>query len=245
MIEAIEHMGILIREASVPGETRAEEVVPAHPNGMQVSWNRWLIIYATRSFRGVDDDLSILYQLRDQTPEGRLIAEGVLAKSIDDWDALGDGQTYVRQHGHPVIFGVPKGALIYGEPAPGANLFVVKWRLCARALDPNTGLLLHANKHSELRAKTQSVEWVQIRLNDDETDVEVVQSARRLRQKGYEEGSAFCRHTSVSAMNQAFVQAVPFNETGTEWADCNHFDGGRIAALKYVFNGERNIYEWT
>ena len=46
-------------------------------------------------------------------------------------------------------------------------------------------------------------------------------------------------------MNQTFTQAVPFNEAATEWADCNHFDGGRIAALKYAFNPKRKIYEWT
>ena len=45
-------------------------------------------------------------------------------------------------------------------------------------------------------------------------------------------------------MNQSFVQAVPYNHEATEWADCNHFEGGRIACLKYAFNPKLGRYEW-
>ena len=41
------------------------------------------------------------------------------------------------------------------------------------------------------------------------------------------------------------MQAVPFNREATEWADCNHFDGGRLACLKYAFNPKSGLYEWT
>lgn len=63
-IESIEHKGMLIYECGIPGETRKEDVFPAHPNGIPVSKNRWLLVYATRSYRGNDDDNSIIYQLR-------------------------------------------------------------------------------------------------------------------------------------------------------------------------------------
>ena len=43
----------------------------------------------------------------------------------------------------------------------------------------------------------------------------------------------------IRQMNQSFVQAVPFNEDASEWADVNHFDGGRLAALKYRYNRQR------
>src|SRR5439155_8721327 len=107
-------------------------VVPAHPNGIQLSRDRWLLVYATRGFRGVDDDRSIVYQVRHGSPDGRLVKEGFLAWSIDDWDPLGEGKSYVKQHGHPVAFGVPKGALIRGKAAAHANLFVAAWRVVAR-----------------------------------------------------------------------------------------------------------------
>src|SRR5262249_55600528 len=51
-IERIEHLGMLISECSVPGERRQEDVVPAHPNAIRVSKDRWLLVYATRGFRG-------------------------------------------------------------------------------------------------------------------------------------------------------------------------------------------------
>ena len=74
-------MGKLIGECSLEGEHLADRVVPAHPNGIQLSKNRWLIIYATRKFRGTDDDASIIYQVREDTPDGKLLKEGMLAKS--------------------------------------------------------------------------------------------------------------------------------------------------------------------
>jgi hypothetical protein len=46
-------------------------------------------------------------------------------------------------------------------------------------------------------------------------------------------------------MNQSFVPPVPFNRDATEWADCNHFDGGRVAALKYRFDGPTGRYVWA
>ena len=113
----------------MPGEGRATGAVPAHPNGIRVGRERWLVLYATRCFRGVDDDFSICWQLRRGAPVGEVVREGILARSADDWDALGDGRRWVRQHGHPVAFGVPKGALIgaarrrrgtfRGQVAPG------------------------------------------------------------------------------------------------------------------------------
>ena len=154
----IEPQGILIRDSGIPGETRADDVIPAHPNGIPVSRNRWLLVYATRGFRGVDDDLSILYQFRAGAPDGRVIKEGAFARTQNDWDPLGDGKNYVKQHGHPVAFGVPRGALIGGKPAPSANVFVVKWRKVARDYDPATKYVKHlsADRISRIRRKAWS-----------------------------------------------------------------------------------------
>jgi hypothetical protein len=88
------------------------------------------------------------------------------------------------------------------------------------------------------------VEWVQFRLNAAEDDIEIIQPTARLRQKGYESGDAICR-APIRFINESFVQAVPFNREKTEWADCCHFDGGRVACLKYTFNPKLGRYEWT
>jgi len=64
-------------------------------------------------------------------------------------------------------------------------------------------------------------------------------------QKGYETGKAFCSTQPLTPMNQTFVQAVPFNDDCTEWADVNHFLRGRIAALKYRYNSKSRLYEWV
>jgi hypothetical protein len=144
-----------------------------------------------------------------------------------------------------VVFGVPEGALRGGRPLPQANVFVAKWRLVARRLDPKRNYLEHATPDRKLAERTQAVEWLQFRLNEKEDDVEVVQPAAVMHQKGFESGPAFCSGERVAWMNQTFTPAVPFNPEATEWADCNHFDGGRVAVLKYVFNPKRQLYEWT
>ena len=231
-------------DCSQAGDTRTDDVYPAHPNGIQVSARRFLLLFATRGFRGTDDGRSIIYQIRDGGFDGLVLSEGRLARTRDDWDPFEDGSRYVRQHGHPVAFGVPKGALIQGQPAAHANLFVVKWRVCARMLDPATVFLVSSPSHWDLYARTQTVEWVQVRLNDAGDDLEIVQPVQQLRQCGYEEGDAFCS-TDVQWMNQSMVQAVPFNGDATEWADVNHVDGRRLAALKYRYHPQRGIYEWV
>ena len=245
-VKSVEHKGMFIRDCSLAGETRRDDCVPAHPNGIQVSRDRWLIVYATRKFRGTDDDASIVYQLRAGAPDGRLIKEGMLSQSIDDWDPFGDGKEgFVRQHGHPVAFGVPKGVLVRGKPALHANLFAVKWRLLAKVLDRENKALVRNPHDREVGARTQDVEWLQCRLNPADDDIEIVQPRQRLRQKGYETGETFCSLPGSGRMNQTFVQAAPFNAECTEWADANHFQSGKVAALKYRFNPRTRLYEWV
>lgn len=244
-IESIEHRGVLVSECSIRGERRRDDVVPAHPNGIQVSRDRWLLVCATRGFRGVDDDRSIAYQLRAGSPEGRVIREGVLVRTRDDWDPFGEGKRYVRQHGHPVLFGVPRGARIGGKPAPSANVFVLKWRQVARVLDAERKMLVRGPEDEAIRRRTQAVGWMQFRLDEKEDGLEILQPAAALRQKGFEEGPAFCSAAGVAWINQTYTQAVPFNADATEWADGNHFDNGRIAALKYSFDPRKGVYQWT
>jgi hypothetical protein len=266
MIERMEPQGILVRECTLPGESKAEEVWPAHPNGLQVSKDRWLIVYATRGFRFMDDDRSIVYQLRAKRPDGPVIKEGWLSRSFDGWDPVGDGKRYFKQHGHPVVFGVPKGALIGGKRVAHENVFAAKWRIVGiydnGPMDDSqftkeerrrfTGILWVSHKHNRRfswgKGVGQAVEWCQFRLNDREDDIEFIQPARKLQQRGCEDGPGPCAPTdgqTVSRMNQSFVQAAAFNSEASEWADVCHFDGARIGALKYRFNTESRLYEWV
>src|SRR5262249_12530061 len=71
-----------------------------------------------------------------------------------------------------------------------------------------------------------------------------VQQPQAFRQKGFETGPAICS-AKIGWMNQAFVQPVPFNRDCTEWANVDHFDEGRIAAIKLTFNQGKGLYEGT
>src|SRR4051812_41485191 len=68
-IESIEPLGLLVRECTLPGETRRDDVVPRHANALQLSATRWLVLYSTHGYRGVDDERSIVYQVRSDAPD--------------------------------------------------------------------------------------------------------------------------------------------------------------------------------
>ena len=236
------HKGRLIDACTVPGETRADDVYPAHPNAIRVSRTRWLLVYATRGFRLKDDDRSIIYQLRRNAPDGPVVCEGLIARALDDWEPFLDGNKCVRQYGSPVAFGVPRGARIDGKSLPHANVFAVKWRVLALAIEPGSG---RVSNDPVLRARTQGVMWAQFRLNDVEDHLEVLQPPMPFRQRGFEQGDAFCELPECRWMNQTFIQPQPYNADASEWIDCNHVDGSRVAAIKHVFNPEAGRYEWA
>src|SRR5207245_959465 len=99
-------------------------------------------------------------------------------------------------------FGVPKGARIGDRPAPSANHFVVMWRVLAVPYDPEKKAV--PRTPPDLMLKTAGVEWVQFRLNDEESDLAITQPVARVRQVGFEKGAAFCG-LDVKWMNQSFV----------------------------------------
>jgi hypothetical protein len=242
MIVSITPQGPLIRECGLDGERKRENVFPAHPAGIQVSRDRWLLFCATRTLRQHDDDHSIVYQLRADAPDGRLLREGFLQRTRSDWDPFGDGSACVCLLRHAMGFGVPKGAVLNGRPAPNANVFAAVWsRSAAGRLDPRTGLYAI---DPGLETRTIEAVWCQFRLNDAEDDIEILQPPRKLRQKGYENGPSFCSHETASFMVASLVPAVAFNAECTEWAATQEMSVG-IAALKYRFNAAAGLYEWV
>jgi hypothetical protein len=247
----IESSGMFLEECSIDGETRKDGVFPAHPNGIRLGKNRFLLIYATRGFRGVDEDRSIIYQVRAGSFAGRVLKEGILARSIDDWRPLDDGHLYKKNNGSPTVFGVPKGARIHGKVPPHANLFVAKWYQHARAF-AESGRLIKATESLDLMEKTLHVEATQFRLNNAGDDIEILQPPAALRQQGYETGETMCSASARGDMNQSFVNPVPFNTDLTEWIDSHHFGfsdpkhpgGNRIAAIKFRYSPKRHRYDW-
>jgi hypothetical protein len=97
---ALEYRGRFVEECTLPGETRRDDVVPRHANAIQLSAERWLVIYSTHGYRGVDDERSIIYQVRAERPDGPVLKEGFLSRTSDDWHPEGlaaapAGQAYV------------------------------------------------------------------------------------------------------------------------------------------------------
>ncbi|MFM8471673.1 MAG: hypothetical protein ACKODH_17205, partial [Limisphaerales bacterium] len=231
-VASLEPLGFLIRECSLPGERRADDVVPRHANCIQVSRSRWLVVYSTHGFRGVDDERSIIWQLRRDAPDGPVLKENFFARAVNGWQPEGlppapAGTTYFKQHGHMVAFGVPKGARLGARPAAHENVFVAQWRVLGRPLELARDYLHKSAPGIALFDQTQGVEWAQFRLNEREDDLEILQPPERMRQRGFERGPQFCQREAVAWMNQSFCPPVPVNADRAEWAVANHFDGGR------------------
>lgn len=241
---SIEHHGKFIHACPLPGEGRDGNVYPAHPNGIQLSKDRFLLLYATRSYRGSDDDRSIVYQIRQDGFAGRVIKEGFIARTRDDWDPLHDGRQYVLQHGQPMAFGVPKGAMIGGGRAPHENVFAAMWRIEARWIDPLTGFMTAVRDQPALAAQTRDAQWTQFRLNDAGDDIEILQPIQPLRQLGYETGSARCAHESQASFVKGLSLPIPLNDDCSQWIDLNSVPDG-VVACRYAFNSRSKLYEWA
>ncbi len=243
--------GKLVHECSQPGEKRADGVYPAHPNGIRLSKDRVLLLYATRGWRGVDEDRSIIYQVRLGGFTGPILKEGMLVQSRDDWDPFDDGSSYYQAHGTPSGFGVPKGALIDGRPAPHANLFVIKWYVNARYfLTPDRLALTTSDPKSvHLSENTIHMEWVQVRLNEAEDDIEIVEPISTMRTPDQGEGGL----RPTERFTQSKVQAMPFNHDATEWIDTANIDWSEkpkedaigLVPAKFRYDHSRHRYEFS
>lgn len=261
-IQWIEHKGKYLHECTLPGEGRDQGVYPAHPNGIQLSKDRFLVLYSTRSSRGDDDERSGIYQLRADGFDGPVIKEGWICRTRDDWDPFGDGNKYVRQHGHPTAFGVPKGAIVNGRRQPHENLFAVIWRVEARWVDPETGFMAYVQEKPELATRTRATEWMQFRLNEAGDDIEVLQPPMHLRQSGYSDGPAFCQYETAESMVANFTQAVPYNSDANEWVHANtlYLSGsgtetdheslrvhanGTVVPLRFRYEASIHRYVWV
>lgn len=239
--------GMFIRDCGIAGETRADDVFPAHPNGTQLSRDRFLIIYATRAWRGIDDDRSIVYQVRADGYAGRVLKEGIFARARDDWDAFGDGRKFKLSHGAPTVFGVPRGARVKGRTPAHANLFVAKWYKYAREFTAN-GEVRSGRETEELSRRTRHVEWVQFRLNPAGDDIEIVQEPSPLVPAGRPLAPRGLPPEGNIVANQGYAAVVPFNEEATEWVDMHTVvEGNRmpLVVFKYRFAAGPGRYEWV
>jgi len=241
-IAAVEPQGVLIDDCTLPGERKQDLAFPAHPSAMQLSHNRWLVLCATRGVRQHDDDRSIVYQLRADAVTGPVLKEAFFQQTTDDWEPFDDGAKYVCLLRHPMGFGVPKGAIINGRLAPHDNHFVALWtRSAGGRLDPATGTYQY---ESSVHDSTLEGVWCQFRLNEDASDIEIIQAPTKLRQKGFETGPAFCRHEQAKYMITSLVPPVPFDDACKEWAMTMNLSGA-MAAIKFRYNHEADLYEWV
>ena len=125
MIKEIKYKGPFITDTSIPGETKADGIVPGQGNVIQLSRDRWAVFFATLDPSGWDGVRSIIYQVRADAPDGTLLKEGLIQSYLSGWDPFNEGISLRKSHASPFAFGVPKGALLKGKLMPNENVFVL------------------------------------------------------------------------------------------------------------------------
>lgn len=257
---AVRYLGPLITDTSIPGERKADGIIPAHPGGgaLRVARDRWVVFFATLDPAGWDCNHSIVYQLRRDAPDGPVLAEGLIDRGVDGWDPLGRGDRLVKSCGMPIAFGVPRGACLHGEPLAHANVFVVKWYRWAHRRDGER--ILHPGDRAHqwadglaIKHQTLRVEWAQFRLKDASDDIELLTQPGVLRQRGHEVGEAFCSLGSQVQMNHAMKPPVAEDAACRSWVSVDtfppyanrHHDHGTVAPVRMTFNDATGLYEWT
>jgi hypothetical protein len=221
-IVEMKYKGPFISDTTIPGEQKSDWISPSHPYCMHLSEDRWFIIFATRGFTGMDDDRSILYQIRSGAPDGPVIREVILRKATSQWNRLGSGETVFKAHGTPVAFGVPKGAVRSGKLLPNNNVFVATWYTYDKIEKDIGGHKKHVIEH-DLVGKSLHIEWMQFCLNEAEDNIRLLAPITHLRQKGYATGEAYCSIGPAAGIMNHWVMPTPVNEEGSEWVECVSF----------------------
>lgn len=245
------YKGLLISDCTIPGEQKKDNIQPSNAISWQLSKNRWAWIYATTSFQGADSIRAVVIQLRKDTPDGQVLSEKLVAPFTDQWDPFKDGSKYFKQQGQCKIFGTPKGAVDKdGKLLPSNNVFIASWYHLARVLDHKTGRLGAPDtpEYNKLWLSTLRVAGVQFKLNDTESDIELLTPVTIFCQKGYENKDVFCELGNVvKTTNHWYVPFQPYNDACTQWLDYWQFspDGQGVAPVLFEFNPTTKLYEWV
>lgn len=251
MIDSVEHQGYFLYDTTIADERRCDNVWPSMIDVLQLSDDRWFIIFATRGFLGVDDgfrgndnDRSLLYQLRANRPDGPVIKEGCIQRYREDWDPLEIGKSCLMQHCPTGSFGLPKRA---GSPVaalPHENVFVTTWYCEPRARGADAEHVPSAVWDRALYRAAFHIGWMQFRLADDGNDIDILQPPQPMRQRGFEHGDVFCDMVPPCYMNKWYVRPAAYNAEQSEWVQVPHFQYG-LAAIRWQFNAQSGLYEWV
>ncbi|MBI4626908.1 MAG: hypothetical protein HY736_27260 [Verrucomicrobia bacterium] len=241
--------GVLMSDTTIPGEQKKDNAQPSNAVCWPLSKNRYIWIYVITTFQGPDSVRAIAYQIRKDTPDGKLLNEAILSPASDQWDAFNNGEKYFKQQGHGKVFGVPKGAVgADGKLLPGNNVFCATWYQVPRSIDRKTGrLLMTKNADGSIKHEAHTrIASIQFKLNAAEDNIDFITPITVLSQNGFTSGESFCAlGTEVTGVNQWYTPYVPYNETCTQWVDVRHFYPRGIAAAMMEFNSKTGLYEWV
>ncbi len=244
--------GKLIHDSPLPQESRDHWIAPHHPNGLQLSPDRFLLLVGTVGFAGKDDARGIGYELRAESYVGPVLARGALEYAQPADTFLPPGVQGRLQLGHPQGFGVPLGAVIDGRELAHQNLFCARWRACVRLIDPATGRLRGPDACPELAAELDRsfhLRHVHFRLNAAASDIELLHSPRPWSQHSSpdEAGRLTACSAPIHCVNVGFCD-IPFaNSDAAVWYDIlhDHVANGALYVARYEYDPVDHRYRWT
>ena len=115
--------GPFITESDITGEKKADFATPNYATGMEVSKDRWLIIYDTVDARGCDFWRGIFCQIRAHQPDGEIINSGIIAPLETHHRPFGENYPCRKGYGNANIL----GCSLQNENSPAAGVFAISY----------------------------------------------------------------------------------------------------------------------
>jgi len=75
----ISYRGPFMTDTRIPGEGKEDWGQPSYPTFVQLARDRYLVLFQTRGFGGIDNERAICYQIRADQPNGPVLKEKVLS----------------------------------------------------------------------------------------------------------------------------------------------------------------------
>jgi len=139
-----------------------------------------------------------------------------------------------------ICLGIRRAKGMHTRISAWARSFIIQMLRPVRAYGPTAAIIFQRPCASNA---------LQFRLNDALDDIEFIQPARLMCQKGFDDEDHFCALGRGVHMNHALIPPVPVND-GMEWVEFDTFGGiqggqGVVAPVRYSFNVSTGRYEWV
>ena len=235
---------------------------------MQLSPDRYCVFSGLNDLGGWDMGPALVYQVREGSPVGDVLGEGIAMEKDSDWRPFGIPLARCPQF--TVAFGLQKGVKRPdGSAYPNENVFVLQTFINPQLCIDGEPMIPHAARRyknwpadidpRDLTDNLPRVFWRHFRLDDSGNDIEFMDEWEIIHQDGFADGygGGFCSlGESCVTMHGAFSPPLPADEKGDTWYSLLSFakrdpeepsrkNPRSMAPVVYTWDRSAGRYRWT